>query len=849
MLPSRLQRVAQSLRERLAGGQLPPGELAERSSFAERARTAVRHASPAAELALLDRGALRAWWRFVRPIGATLGVEAELGYTALVLRATRVEARLGRLLALSVPDHLARVHAGGQLRYLEVLEQVLEQRPTAVGMVARTLPELMERLGSGALREFVGQALALHGGNERIAESFLKRESDQGRKEVERLELGLPLSEVSRTLTLYARAHCGEDVQIRPLPPPRPGELGARNAWSDGHHIYMPARMDRYGDERDFLVYRVMTARTAGYLEMGTFDLELDRVDGQWPERREGESDLERFFRAFPNRVIARDLFRIAEDARVERAVIAEYPGIGRDIAVLRPDELAVRPALDGLAPAEQLVEALFLASAGVEPAGLPPKVREAFERARALLLPATDAAARVEDVVSAVARVFPIAWELLVKAEEGQAPTSQGGGKRGPREEGEEQRYGGLEDPLSGSAARPEALGEADRAADEAARELREAMQQEGIAATLSEIRRAMADRERGRNEASYEEMAAFLDRNPTAEGGFVEDSVVETPEPLNIVAGLPLDPDADPSAAAFLYWEWDAAISDYKPDWVRVREHRLQPGDRAFTDRVLEEQGGAIRALRRRFEALRPQGMRRVKGQLDGDELDVDRLIEARVALRAGGSPPDRLYNRHLRDQRDVAVAFLLDMSSSTNELAGNGIKPILQVEKEALVMIAEALDAIGDACGIYGFSGYSREHVAFYVAKDFADPYDDRVRERIGRMRWKMENRDGAAIRHATRKLRAQPARTRLLMILSDGRPLDCGCDQYHDQYAQEDTRAALREARMAGVHPFCITVDPRGEAYLESLFGEVGYIVIERAEALPERLPRIYWRLTR
>lgn len=161
---------------------------------------------------------------------------------------------------------------------------------------------------------------------------------------------------------------------------------------------------------------------------------------------------------------------------------------------------------------------------------------------------------------------------------------------------------------------------------------------------------------------------------------------------------------------------------------------------------------------------------------------------------------------------------------------------------------MLIAEAVDAIGDACAIWGFSGYSREHVAFYVAKEFQEPYDARAAERIGRMSWKMENRDGAAIRHATQKLRRHPAKTRLLILLSDGRPLDCGCDQYYDHYAHQDTRAALREARQAGVHPFCITVDPRGESYLESLYGEVGYVVIEDVEHLPQKLPRIYRRLT-
>ena len=109
--------------------------------------------------------------------------------------------------------------------------------------------------------------------------------------------------------------------------------------------------------------------------------------------------------------------------------------------------------------------------------------------------------------------------------------------------------------------------------------------------------------------------------------------------------------------------------------------------------------------------------------------------------------------------------------------------------------------------------------------------------------------MENRDGAAIRHATKKLSEWPARVKLLVLLSDGKPLDCGCDHYSDFYAQEDTRVALTEARSVGIHPFCITVDPHGQDYLARMYGEHGYTVIDRVEALPDRLPRIYRRLTR
>lgn len=492
--------------------------------------------------------------------------------------------------------------------------------------------------------------------------------------------------------------------------------------------------------------------------------------------------------------------------------------------------------------------------------------VGAALDAAWALIDPLRTRDASVADVAALVPELYPLADGLLIKVKpedlKGPGPTRGSGQRRRndvpdvgqvPGESDERQEYEGLEDSSLGSAIRPEALGESERAEDEAARDMRAEMEEAGIQATLSEIRKAMQQHERGKTEdRSYDEMMAFLERMPAPEGGEVEESEVEADTPLVHTTRFsgPLELEEDPNARSFNYPEWDVAIEDYKPSWVRVREHTLAPGDRQFVTDVLDEYGDEIRWLRRRFQALRPEEMRRVRGWPDGDELDLDRVIESRVSRRAGRQATDRVYTKHLRNQRDVAVAFLLDMSSSTNEShAGMDGKRIIQVEKEALVMIAEAVDAIGDACAIWGFSGYGREHVAFYVAKDFNDRYDDTVRERIGRISWKMENRDGAAIRHATARLAQHRARTKLLILLSDGRPLDCGCDQYYDRYANEDTRIALREARNSGVHPFCITVDPRARKYLEELYGEVGYIVIDDVASLPTRLPTIYRRLTR
>jgi len=795
-------------------------------------------AGPAARLARLDRGAFSSWARYSGAVSEALGPDLEARYTALVLKAAEARPGLARLVAVSVPDHLARVAGPARRSYLDLLDLVLQRRPEALAVVVRTLPELMDQLSPRALREFLLTGLGLHEQGRRVGETFLRRESEQGRTELERLASGLKLESVARTLALYARAHCGEDVRVLPA------HRQTGPAFSDGRHIYLPESVATYGDDRDFLVYRVATARTAGYLEFGTFDLDLRRIEGPWTDRREGESDLEQLFRSFGNRLLARDLFRVAEDTRVERQVVREYPGIGRDLGVLRPDELADRPMLADLSPAEQLLEALLRRSWGSEvDQDLEPGVRAALEAAWRIVEACTELDGGVDDVAARLPELYGLADGLLVKVEDGEA--SQ-------RVEGAEQpEYGGLADFQTGTEPRPEAMDAEERAEAEAARELREAMEQEGLEATLSEIRRAL----RGEVDdgSSYEEMAAFLERLEAPEGGLVDEDELEGPESptgeVHPVTGESLDPDLDPDARVVLLPEWDHEIQDYKPAWVRLKEHHLQPGSRDFVDQVFEEHGPSIRWLRRRFEALRPQALMREKGLVDGDFLDLERVVDAQVTRRAGGSPSDRLYGRHLRNRRDVAVAFLLDMSSSTNEVASEAGRRIIEVEKQALVLIAEAVDALGDACAIYGFSGYGRSHVAFYVAKDFDDPWDDRVRSRVGRISWKMENRDGAAIRHAAQRLKDWPAKVRLLILLSDGKPLDCGCDHYYDRYAQEDTRVALREARAEGVHPFCITVDPRGQDYLEQMYGEVGFLVIDRVESLPERLPLIYRRLTR
>ncbi|HEX9155242.1 MAG TPA: VWA domain-containing protein, partial [Nitrospira sp.] len=209
-----------------------------------------------------------------------------------------------------------------------------------------------------------------------------------------------------------------------------------------------------------------------------------------------------------------------------------------------------------------------------------------------------------------------------------------------------------------------------------------------------------------------------------------------------------------------------------------------------------------------------------------------------------RAGFEGSDRVYIRHEKKERDVAVAFLVDVSGSTSRQVENG-RRVIDVEKESLVLLCEAVDAIGDQFGLYAYSGQGRASVDFLTLKDFDERLGPTAAHRLGGLGPRQQNRDGAAIRHAVTKLQSREARIKILILLSDGRPLD---GDYKDEYSLEDTKAALREARRKGINPFCVTIDREADSYLRRMYGDVQYAVIDRVEALPAKLPRIYRQLT-
>jgi nitric oxide reductase NorD protein len=289
---------------------------------------------------------------------------------------------------------------------------------------------------------------------------------------------------------------------------------------------------------------------------------------------------------------------------------------------------------------------------------------------------------------------------------------------------------------------------------------------------------------------------------------------------------------------AGTFVYNEWDYRRRHYRKDWCVLRETVVHPSEEPFAELTRRKYAAVLAGLRKTFEALRGED-RILKRQPSGDGIDFDALVEAHADMRRGQEMDERLFTRLNRVERNIAVMFMVDMSGSTKGW-------INDAERESLVLLCEALEILGDRYAIYGFSGMTRNRCELYRVKSFDEPYNEAVKNRIAGIAPKDYTRMGVTIRHLTKLLTDIEAKTKLLVTLSDGKPDDW--DGYRGDYGIEDTRQALIEAKRAGIHPFCITIDTEARDYLPHMYGAVNWTLVDDVKKLPLKVSDIYKRLT-
>ena len=686
-----------------------------------------------------------------------------------------------------------------------------------------------------ALGDFLDQAIVRYRHDAEAGARFLALDSHQAKTVCQTLQVAVPLAAVRSSLERYLQARTGLAVAVRPHSTGTHDKVDQLSdsplVHCDGHTIYLAEEMDLLEDKADnAALFKLLVRLEAGGIEFGTYDLDVEKAlstdfigpQSDPPGTDGGRSDLQRLINGFEFSQPALDLFTLFEHARVARQVHGRYPGLSRRLSkALTDSQLQAKAGYATGGTLLPLYHHLVCQMKRDHFPSWPPffsQMADRFDQEQSA----------GHDTVATSARLTKAFYGPLADLCAADAAV--------------------LYEPLRlpfGRRLDPNFFGPFHAAYHRLAVDLRHHLAKHQIKVYRSDIHDLLV-RENG--QISSTDLVALMIRpssQPNDATGTCDLAGLDLTS-LLCEHGLALPDASDDTANAFRYREWDICMGDYFPDRVRVLEREITPDDPHFYQTTLDRFHGLVRRIRYAFELLRPEEMTILRQWREGDAFDYRALLDYALDKKAGLMPSDRLFIKRMKRIRDVAALLLVDLSRSTANAVDRHGTRVLDVEKQAIVLLCEALQVVGDRFAIAGFSGTGPLGVDYYRIKDLDAPFDDSIKGRISAMRPQRSTRMGAAIRHATAQLARQQARVRLILILGDGFPNDL---EYKGTYAVEDTRRAVMEARAANIHVKAITVNVSDNGQLDRLYGHTHHTLIGNVQDLPDKLVRVYSALTR
>jgi Mg-chelatase subunit ChlD len=295
------------------------------------------------------------------------------------------------------------------------------------------------------------------------------------------------------------------------------------------------------------------------------------------------------------------------------------------------------------------------------------------------------------------------------------------------------------------------------------------------------------------------------------------------------------------------YFYPEWNYRTRTEDQSWVTLREKLPVPGDIKIAEKIIAENKHLIARMKTLLRAIRDGAPYRIRKLEEGDELDINAAIRARVNIRLGEQPDSRVMIRSVQKTRDISVLLLLDISRSMNNKIREHEHTALELAQQSSILFAEAISSVGDPFAIHGFCSDSRHFVEYFCLKDFDQPYDDVSKTRISGIAGHHGTRMGAAIRHATHYLNNQNSGKKLLLMITDGEPADT--DTTDRTYLRNDAKKSVEDARRNGIQTYCISLDREADRYVSRIFGAKNYQVVDHVKCLPEKVLLIYAGLAR
>lgn len=748
-------------------------------------------------------------------------------------------------------------------------------------------------LDLSALDSWLNEGLLAAQENGLVGEAWFSLESLKSKISFKNCRGSVHLEDCSQLLNLVSEGLGGRVFSVAPI------EDGAWVLDNFAEYMHLPVEVALSNDyEENLSFYRLMILYQVSFWESGIADF-LMKTD---------KNGIANFVASAHNRQLALNLINILIPVFVERFMIERYPGIKNDLTrwqnfygqkrlpeiketdleLLRnASMLSKTGAIDDL-PADILMGSRTHLSSGLEAAGRPLRHRD-FERLFSQIL--------VSDKSAVAAKPEHEDFQHLMLA----LNAAYADYEYSHSVEVVEAIFyrGTLTVELALLSLRMDLVKEEVEKvkSDDDSSGLSDLLDPENI--SVEELRHGSLDDAMGQFLTDVE--AKLMEEDIEDEG--LKQKAQELREKFLIEHGTP-----NRQAKIFTYDEWDYQIRDYRKDWCILHEQVLESKSEQFIKDTLNEHSDLLRQIRKQLQMLKPELHRKVRGLTDGEDIHHDDAIDAMVDLRSGISPNENIYIQRLKAERDVSTLFLLDMSASTDEslelfkaqrsaaaesdpsiesnsvssasaVAANkakdeapeadhidylmdafdaNLKPaeskdsyrIIDIERQSVVLMAEALEELGDSYAIAGFSGYGREQVDYFQCKDFDERYDRVVKGRIEAISPRQSTRMGPSIRHGIQQLLKTESKVKAMIIISDGYPqdFDYGKDRTSKLYGIEDTARALIEAKREGIHTFCLTVDPAGHDYLKDMCPDNQYMIIQDIEELPRELSRVYSALT-
>jgi hypothetical protein len=671
----------------------------------------------------------------------------------------------------------------------------------------------LQSLSSHALESFIQTGIDKFQFMPEKGTLYFSLSSEMARNVFESLQTVYPLRYIHDKLTQYLHARIGDCVRIRSisqLPKQFLQSTDPSFIYNDRLCIYLPDEIGLFSNKNDNRnVYKYLVRWEASLFEWGTYDFDLEKLKDMYqeidlPDMPQQGSDLYRFLNSFSNITLAKHLFILFEHVRIRFCLKRFYPGILR-VGLPIFQSMIQNDICQKQSILQQIYHASMFGMKSDESAGI------LYEQVMLAIQSLDHYSASVETSAFLICKFYAA---FLTESTNDDIKT-----------------------PFNNDICL-ELIEHTIEKFDQKAMKLCHALRQQKMKLYKSEIRKQLYSK----NELTVNDIQSLI--ACAGDSDLINQCLMSLKGNEN-TENIITDKQQE-SGSVFHYNEWDPDICSYKINHTRVIQSEYPHATNASYEKTLHAHSGLLRHIRRRFEMIRPEGLKILRRWQEGDAFDYRQLLDYGIDRKMRKTPSDRIYTKRVKEYRDVAIFLLVDLSRSTANVLPQSTRTVLDVEQDAIIIFCEALKQCGDSFAVAGFSSAGRHAVSFYWFKQMDEQLSDLVKYRIGNMAAFRSTRMGAAIRHVSYLFEKCSSKIRLVIVLSDGFPND---SDYKQNYAIKDTRKAIHEAHSKGIFVHGITVNLSMHTQLDELYGKGNHHVITDVSELPDRLPIIYHQLTK